>query len=159
LRRGTRIHETGTPHDESIRIVTPLRSPAIAARPQRGFTLLEVTIVGAIIAILTIVALPSYDSQRRKAVRASAESHLMDIASRQQQYLFDSRAYAADLTALNMTTPSDVATNYTITVAALAGPPPTFTVTATPKGTQVKDLGGAALTINNAGAKTPAGAW
>jgi type IV pilus assembly protein PilE len=116
-------------------------------------------VVAAIIAILVMVALPSYDAQVRKSKRASAESHLIDVAARQQQYLFDNRSYAADLTALNMTTPSDVSASYTITVSALAGPPPSFTITATPTGNQIKDLAGAALTINNSGAKTPSGAW
>ena len=116
-------------------------------------------IVAVIVAILVMIAYPSYQGQIRKSRRASAESHLMDIASRQQQFLYDSRAYAASLAALNMATPADVAANYTIGVALQAGPPPTFLVTATPTGAQTNDLGGAALTIDNAGAKTPAGAW
>jgi type IV pilus assembly protein PilE len=128
-------------------------------RRMRGFTLLEVMMVAAVITILVMVALPSYDSYVRRSKRASAESHLMDVAARQQQYLFDNRAYGADLSTLNMTTPTDVAANYTITVAALAGPPPSFTITATPTGNQVNDLGGVALTITNSGAKTPSGAW
>ena len=97
-------------------------------------------VVAAIVTILVMVALPSYDAQVRKSKRASAESHLIDVAARQQQYLFDNRSY-------------------TITVSALAGPPPSFTITATPTGNQIKDLAGAALTINNSGAKTPSGAW
>ena len=132
------------------------RSPA---RAQRGYTLLELTIVAAVIAILVVIAYPSFRAQIRKSTRASAESHLMDVAARQQQYLFDSRGYAADLATLNMTTPTDVAAAYTIAVAVAAGPPPTFTITATPKGDQIKDLSGAALTVTNSGAKTPAGAW
>ena len=128
-------------------------------RPNSGFTLVEMVIVAAIIAILVMIAFPSYQGQIRKSRRASAESHLMDVASREQQYLFDRRAYAATLTALNITTPSDVAAYYTIAIVTRVGPPPSFTVTATPTGTQTRDLGGAALTIDNSGAKTPAGAW
>ena len=117
------------------------------------------TVVVAIIVILLMVALPSYQAQMRKSHRASAESHLMDIAARQQQYLFDNRAYAPDLATLNITTPSEVAGAYTISIAAAAGPPPSFTVSATPTGSQALDLGGAALTLSNTGAKTPVGAW
>jgi type IV pilus assembly protein PilE len=124
-----------------------------------GYTLLEMTIVVAIIVILLMVALPSYQAYMRRSHRASAESHLMDIAARQQQYLFDNRAYAPDLATLNMTTPSDVTGYYTISIATAAGPPPSFTVTATPAGSQALDLGGAALTLSNTGAKTPTGAW
>ena len=126
---------------------------------QRGFTPLEMVIVVVIVAILASLAYPSYLAQMRKSRRASAESHLMDIAAHQQQYLFDSRTYAASLLALNMTTPADVAAAYTITVTVAAGPPPSFTIAATPTGTQVKDLGGAMLTIADSGAKTPVGAW
>lgn len=130
-----------------------------APRRYRGFTLLEMTIVAVIIAILVTIAFPSYQGQLRKSRRASAESHLMDIATKQQQYLFDSRAYASDLAALRMTTPTDVAAHYTITISATGGPPPSFTITAAPIGAQVKDLGGASLTIDSSGAKSPAGAW
>ena len=136
-----------------------MRATNDCRRKASGFTLLEMTIVAVIVAILVTIAYPSYQAHIRKSVRASAESHLMDVAARQQQYLFDSRAYAPDLATLNVATPSNVAANYTITIAVLAGPPPSFTVAATPKGTQVLDLGGAALTITNSGAKTPAGAW
>lgn len=124
-----------------------------------GFTLLEMTIVAVIIGILVMIAYPSYQGQIRRSHRASAEAHLLDVAARQQQFLYDSRAYAASLMALNMVTPSDVTGHYTIQIALQAGPPPSFSITATPTGSQTSDLGGAALTIDNRGAKTPAGAW
>jgi type IV pilus assembly protein PilE len=136
-----------------------MQIPRDCRRRTNGFTLLETLIVGAIIAILVMVAFPSYQDQMRKSRRASAEALLMDIATRQQQYLFDRRIYAADLATLNVVTPSDVASFYTISIDVQPGPPPSFTVTATPTGAQVKDLGGTALTIDNSGAKTPGGAW
>jgi type IV pilus assembly protein PilE len=131
----------------------------------RGFTLLEVMIVCVIVGVLAAIVLPSYQNQLRKSRRASAESHLMDIASRQQQYLLDNRQYAADLSSLGVTTPIEVSTYYTINACdtgiacAVAGTPPTFTVTATPIGDQARDLGGQALTVNNSGAKSPASGW
>jgi type IV pilus assembly protein PilE len=131
----------------------------------RGFTLLEVMIVCVIVGILAAIVLPSYQNQLRKSRRASAESHLMDIASRQQQYLLDNRQYAANLAALGMTTPSEVSTYYTInacdtsSVCVVAGTPPSFTVTATPIGSQALDLSGAALSVDNSGAKLPITGW
>jgi type IV pilus assembly protein PilE len=131
----------------------------------RGFTLLEIMIVVVIVGILAAIVLPSYQNQMRKSRRASAESHLMDVAARQQQYLMDNRQYAANLSTLGITTPPEVSTYYTISACdasftcSVAGTPPSFTVSATPIGGQAADLGGATLTINNAGAKSPATAW
>ena len=129
------------------------------SRDAAGFTLLEVLIAAAVVVILLMIALPSYLAQMRKSHRGSAESHLMDIAARQQQYLFDNRAYAPDIATLNKTTPSDVSAFYTSSISTAAGPPPSFTASATPIGSQRLDLGGAALTLSNTGAKTPVGVW
>ena len=124
-----------------------------------GFTLIEVMIVVAVIAILAAVAVPSYHDHLRKSRRAAAQSHLMDVAQRQQQYLLDARSYAPDLATLGITTPSDVMAFYDApVVAAPVGARPTFTVTISPKaGThQVPD---GDLSINSAGVKTPADKW
>lgn len=121
-----------------------------------GFTLVELMITVVIIGILGAIAFPSYQSYMLKGRRASAQTHLMDIAQRQQQYLLDARSYAATLAELNMTTPADVSRYYTISIAAAAGSPPTFTVTATPLGAQATD---GALTIDNTGVKAPADKW
>ena len=131
----------------------------------RGFTLIEVMIVVAIVGVLAAIALPSYLDQQRKSRRASVQAHLINVASKQQQYLLDQRAYAGaascdatGLTTLNTPTPADVASFYDVCVTSTAGPPPTFTVQATPKagGSQTGDLGGAVLSVTNGGVKSPA---
>lgn len=132
---------------------------------RNGFTLMELMIVLAIIGILTAIALPSYSRYTLKANRVGAESLLMDIAQKEQQYLFDNRSYlqitdcAGLTTNLGISVDDKVASNYTCKVDVTAGPPPTFIATATPKsGTrQAKD--GVTLTINQAGAKTPSDKW
>ena len=121
-----------------------------------GFTLIELMITVVIIGILGAIAYPTYQTHLLKGRRSAAQTHLMDISQKQQQYLLDARAYAPDLATLSISTPSTVTPYYTITVAAVAGTPPTFTVTATPIGTQVSD---GVLTIDNAGAKTPSDKW
>jgi type IV pilus assembly protein PilE len=123
-----------------------------------GFTMVELMIAVAIIGILASIALPNYLEYTKKGRRAAAQSHLMDVAQRQQQYLLDARSYAADLTTLNITTPSDVSAYYTITITVGDGAPPSFTATATPiSGTaQASDP---TLTIDSTGSKTPAEKW
>jgi type IV pilus assembly protein PilE len=123
-----------------------------------GFTLIELMIAAAIVAILATIAISSYSAQMIKSRRSSAESALMDIAQRQQQYLLDARSYAPTVAALNTTIPTTVATFYAITIAVAAGPPPTFTATATPLpgSQQSSDV---TLSIDNTGAKTPVNTW
>ena len=123
----------------------------------RGFTLVEVIITVAIVAILAAVALPSYREHVRKSRRAEAQAYLMAVASRQQQFLLDTRGYAADLATVGIAAPTNVAAAYDLAVATVAGPPPTFRVTATPKATtdQVQERCGT-LAIDQTGAKTAA---
>lgn len=141
-------------------------SSAFAGLPAPGFTLIELMIAVAIVAILATIAYPSYMVQMRKSRRADAESALMDIAQRQQQYLLDARAYAPDVPTLNVTIPSVVASFYTLQICQLATPPcappggtpPAFAVVATPipGSPQASDF---ILSIDNTGAKTPANVW
>ena len=123
----------------------------------RGFTLIEVMITVAIVAILAAVALPSYREHVRKSRRAEAQAYLMAVASRQQQFLLDTRAYAPNLATVGLAAPANVAAAYDVVVVAVAGPPPTFTLTATPKAStdQVHERCGT-LGIDQSGAKTAA---
>ena len=129
-------------------------------RRQRGFTLIELLVTVAIIGILAAIAYPSYQEQVRKSRRAEAQSFLMAVAGRQQQFLLDTRAYAMTVTAIGVPIPASVSSHYTLAIAVAAGPPPTYTVTATPSGTQAYETCGT-LTIDQAGAKTAStgGCW
>jgi type IV pilus assembly protein PilE len=124
----------------------------------RGFTLIELMIAVAVVAILAMIAIPTYTAQMIKGRRSSAEAVLLDIAQRQHQYLLDARAYAPDWATLGITIPVNVSAYYRINTAPGAGLPPTFTATATPlPGTaQASDV---TLIIDDTGAKTPAGTW
>ena len=115
-------------------------------------------IVVVVIGILAAVAIPSYREYVLRSNRASAQSFISNVASRQSQFLLDARAYAPSVSALGMTAPADVAARYNITVSAssVAGSPPTFTVVATPIGMQSADRCGE-LSINQQGAKTSTG--
>ena len=106
------------------------------ARAGRGFTLTELMVTLVVLAIIVAVAFPSYQEHLRKGRRAAAQSFLVDVASRQQQFMMDARTYAVGttgLTRLNMNVPADVSRYYTVTIEPAANAtPPVFTILATP---------------------------
>jgi type IV pilus assembly protein PilE len=117
-------------------------------------------VVVAIVAILAAVAYPSYQNYIIRANRSAAQSFMLEVSSRQERFLLDARAYAANVAALGISPPPSVSANYTITSAIVAGPPPGYTITATPiPGTQqaIKDTLCAILTLDATGTKTASG--
>jgi type IV pilus assembly protein PilE len=130
-------------------------------RRSRGFTITEMLITMAVIAILVAIGLPTYQSQLRKGSRAAAQSAMLQIADKQAQYLLDARNYAVGPTALadlSISLLPDVASRYTITVKNSANgdvvtTPPTYTVIATPVTNSGQEPDGV-LTLTHTGAKT-----
>lgn len=129
-----------------------------AGRAAPGFTLLEVMVVTAIVAVLAAIALTSYAAYVRRSARAEAQSTLTEAASRQQQFLVDRRRYASSLSALGMAAPPDLAAKYSVTFVTQAGPPPGFTLTAQAIGDQAKDKC-PTLTLDSGGTRTPTECW
>jgi type IV pilus assembly protein PilE len=127
-------------------------------RASRGFTLIELMVVVAIVALLAMVALPSYQKQVIKGNRAAAQAEMMDIANRQQQFFLANRAYAdkTTLEASGYSLPAAVARNYSYDIDVGTGTVPTFTVEFEAIGSQESD---GDLSLNSAGVKTPPGKW
>ena len=124
-------------------------------RARHGFTLIELMITVAIVAILAAIAWPSYQAHVLKSRRAETQAHLMALAARQQQFLIDTRAYAGELATIGISAPTNVAAAYTLVLTAPAVVTPSFTLTATPVGGQSREPCGT-LSINNTGTKTAA---
>jgi len=119
----------------------------------KGFTLVELMIVVAIIGILAAVGYPAYTGYVTKANRADAIGGLLTLAGRMEEYYANNDTYAgATVAALygGTTTKEGL---YTLTMT----PAPTafaYTLVATPVKT---DAECAALTLNQLGQKGSTG--
>jgi type IV pilus assembly protein PilE len=122
-----------------------------------GFTLIELMITVAIIAILAMVAYPAYQSYVRKSMRATAQSHMLALAAKQEQFLLDQKAYTTTLGSggINISVPAEIVGRYTF-AATVGATPPSYTITATAAGSQTVD---GDLTLTSTGTKTPADKW
>jgi type IV pilus assembly protein PilE len=125
---------------------------------QLGFTLVELMITVAILAILTAIAMPSYQQYVIRGKRAAAQAQMMTIANREEQFILANRIYAdkATLEANGYALPSEVSSNYDYDVTRGDGTVPSYTITFTAKGSQLSDGN---LSLTSQGVKSPADKW
>lgn len=102
-------------------------------RSNKGFTLIEVMVVVAIIAILSAIAIPQYADYVTRSKVTDAISGLSEMRVRMEQYFNDNRSYVGACTAGTVAPLPAPTNNFTFACSNLAAT--TYTVTATGAGT------------------------
>ena len=97
---------------------------------QKGFTLIELMIVVAIIGILAAIAIPNFMSYQCKAKQSEAKSNLGAIATCQEAYLAEFDSYGSTMSKIGFTTKGTARYTYTA-VPTGTGASATYTATAT----------------------------
>lgn len=137
-----------------------MNMPAHAAGSRnRGFTLIDLVIAMAIVAILIRIAFPSYQAYIVRSSRQAAQSELVTLANAQEKIFLNSSAYTGSVTGaytgqstggLGIASGKSKDGRYTFSLSNVTAT--TFTLTAAPvsPGPQASD---GSLTLNEAGTR------
>ena len=130
-------------------------------KKNKAFTLIEIMVVVAIVAILSAIALPSYQQHILRAKVQEATSALADVRIKLEQYYQDNRTYvgacaAGTVAPLPATENFDfacnlAATTYTVTATGKAGAMANFSYSIDQDNTRV--------TLGTVGWGTSANCW
>ena len=137
-------------------------------KKSRGFTLLELLVTMAVLAILVSVVYPTYTAFGNRSQRSIAKTELARIAQLEEMFFIDNRTYgtlsqlgfANDTVGLN-NNGDPVVTNAGVYNVVITPAPSAagFIAQATATGGQTDDTGCTTMTISSTGVKTPAACW
>ncbi|PIE71040.1 MAG: dolichyl-phosphate-mannose--protein mannosyltransferase [Deltaproteobacteria bacterium] len=102
-------------------------SKMVKKMQEKGFTLIELMIVVAIIGILAALAIPSFLNYQCKAKQSEAKTNLGTIRTSESAYIAEYDRYTTDMGRLGFATKGDPRYTYAITAATSSA----FTATAT----------------------------
>ncbi|MFT3929814.1 MAG: type IV pilin protein [Spongiibacteraceae bacterium] len=112
---------------------------SFCARKSRGFTLTELLIVIAVVALLAAIAIPSYRNQVAKTNRSNAMAVLQGFSQAMERFYAQNNTYvgAAVGTVYPSQSPLDGAARYSLSIVSQSST--AYQLRATPVGTQVGD--------------------
>jgi type IV pilus assembly protein PilE len=117
-------------------MLSRIRSPARLGQAPRGFTLLEIAVALALVAILAAVAMPAYFDSIRKSRRSEAFAAMAQLQQAQERRRANEPAYTTALAAL---LPSATTPNGYYTLAIDSADASGYVATATAASSQDKD--------------------
>jgi len=128
----------------------------MSIRQEKGFTLIELMIVIAIVGILAAVAYPAYTESVRKTKRSDAFVSLLRAASMQEREYTQENAYSGTIGDIGGSASDEG--YYTIAVSIAACTSSCFSLSATPAtgGAQVSDTNCWTMTLDHTGKKSSA---
>lgn len=132
------------------------------SKKHSGFTLIELLIVLVIISVLMAYAIPTYNQYVLRSNRSEGQNAMLLIASLQERYYANNNQYGslANLGVDGNYPTATVANGLHFTVE-MENTATTYTISATAFGSQTKDTGCTAYSLDHLGSKLPVagGCW
>ena len=96
---------------------------------EKGFTLIELVVIVAIIGILAAIAIPTYASYRSKSLDAAVLSDLRNAATAQEAYFLDNETYSPVISNLE-TLPYNFYRSKDVSIIVTSADAESYTITA-----------------------------